>query len=90
MQHSHRLPAILGALAVLAVPATTVLPAQAAAVHADEIDTVFARARPTDREARWRLIPWRATLTRALAEAEHVRKPVFVVLADGWFPSGTC
>jgi hypothetical protein len=41
-------------------------------------------------EARWTLIPWRHSLTEALAEAKATGKPVYLFVNDGDVASGRC
>ena len=39
---------------------------------------MFAKALPAEAEARWTSIPWRRSLTRALAEAKATGKPIYL------------
>lgn len=84
--------ALCAAIAAAAIPSHQGRSQEARAVTApaDRIADVLARAHPTPREQAWRRIPWRESLTAALAEARRDRKPVFAFLSDGWFPTGSC
>ena len=65
--------------------------AVAAAAQQDiDLDTAFAAAQPPLQEARWTLVPWRHSLTDALAEAKRDHKPVYVFVNDGDVESGRC
>lgn len=57
---------------------------------AAELDAAFARAMPPPDEARWTLIPWRRSLTDALAEAKVTGKPVYLFVNDGNVDDGRC
>ena len=68
-----------------------------AAVAAQDVDppqfdvaAAFADAVPPVAEARWTLVPWRFSLTDALAEAKRTDKPVFLFVNDGVVDSGQC
>ncbi len=54
------------------------------------VDKEFAAIRATRRESQWRLIPWRASLKAALAEAQKANKPVYMFCADGIWETGNC
>lgn len=54
------------------------------------VDQKFETIRATRRESQWQLIPWRASLTEALAEAKKTNKPVYMFCADGVFKTGNC
>lgn len=69
-------------LAVLLVPA--------ASAQESDLDSAFAAARPPVEEARWTAIPWRTSLTEALAEAWRTDKPVYLYVNDGDVASGRC
>lgn len=56
----------------------------------DVIDAGFAAAVPPLAESRWTLIPWRRSLTDALAESHLTGKPVFLYVNDGEVASGRC
>lgn len=68
---------------------TTVATAQAPAPPFD-LDTAFAAAMPPREESRWTLIPWRHSLTDALAESKQTSKPVYLFINDGNVESGRC
>lgn len=55
-----------------------------------DLEAAFADARPPLAEARWTLVPWRTSLSDALAEAERRDKPVFLYVNDGEIWSGKC
>lgn len=55
-----------------------------------DLDAAFAAAQPPVEEARWTLIPWRHSLTDALAEAKATKRPVFLFINDGDVDSGRC
>lgn len=78
------------ALAMAATGQRGAASVETVASSAAEIDAILERARPTVREDGWRRIPWRTSLTAALAEAVRDRKPVYAFLSDGWFPTGNC
>lgn len=71
-------------LACLAVFAAT------AAAQADTFDGAFRRSLPDQVESRWTLVPWRASLRAALAEATEAGRPVFLFVNDGEVASGRC
>jgi len=54
------------------------------------VDKKFETVRATRRESQWQLIPWRASLTAALAEAKKTNKPVYMFAADGDMQTGNC
>jgi hypothetical protein len=54
------------------------------------VDRRFEAVRATRRESQWRLIPWRPSLTAALAEAKKTNKPVYMFCADGIWQTGNC
>ena len=60
------------------------------AQSAAEVDAAFAAAQPPLTEARWTLVPWRHSLTEALAEARATDKPVYLFVNDGDVESGRC
>jgi hypothetical protein len=60
------------------------------AAAADDLDALFAAALPPRAESRWTLIPWRDSLTDALAEARTARKPLYLHVNDGDVGSGRC
>lgn len=55
-----------------------------------DLDIAFAAALPPLEESRWTLIPWRHSLTDALAEAKTAKRPVFLFINDGDVDSGRC
>ena len=55
-----------------------------------DLDAAFAAAMPPVEEARWTLIPWRHSLTDALAEAKRTKRPVYLFVNDGDVDSGRC
>jgi hypothetical protein len=55
-----------------------------------DLDTAFVAAIPPVDETRWTLIPWRHSLTEALAEAKTAHKPVYLFVNDGDVGSGRC
>lgn len=61
-----------------------------AAPPAFDLDAAFAAAQPPRAEATWTLIPWRHSLTDALAEAKKDQKPVYLFVNDGDVESGRC
>lgn len=72
---------------------TSTLPlllAPAVAAQDFDLEAAFAAARPPLEEARWTTIPWRASLTDALAEAREAGKPVYLYVNDGEIASGRC
>lgn len=82
-------------VAVLAIAAA--LPAQSPAVGlpphppaAFDLDAAFAAALPPLAEALWTQIPWRHSLTDALAEAARTQRPVYLFANDGDVASGRC
>ncbi|MCA8966688.1 MAG: hypothetical protein H6838_08355 [Planctomycetes bacterium] len=66
------------------------LAAQAEPAPPFDLDAAFAAARPPLAEARWTLVPWRHSLTDALAEAKANNKPVYLFVNDGDVESGRC
>ena len=91
--HSFTLStAIVGCAGLLSaqdVPVAPISPA-AAAVAPFDLQTAFAAAQPPLPEARWTLVPWRHSLTEALAEAKTTNKPVYLFVNDGDVESGRC
>lgn len=65
------------------------LPAQQPAAAFD-LDAAFEAAVPPPAESLWTRIPWRLSLTDALAEAKRVHQPVFLYANDGDVGSGRC
>lgn len=63
------------------------VPAQGPAA---DVDALFAKALPAEAEARWTSIPWRRSLTRALAEAKATGKPIYLFVNDGNVDTGQC
>jgi len=63
--------------------------AQAAPAEFD-VEAAFAAALPPRAEANWTLVPWRHSLTDALAEATKEKKPVYLFVNDGDVESGRC
>jgi len=55
-----------------------------------DLDAAFAAAMPPVDEARWTLIPWRHSLTDALAEAKAQKRPIYLFVNDGDVDSGRC
>ena len=55
-----------------------------------DLDVAFAAAQPPRAEASWTLVPWRHSLTDALAEAKKEGKPVYLFVIDGDVESGRC
>jgi hypothetical protein len=55
-----------------------------------DLEAAFAAAMPPREEARWTLIPWRHSLTEALAEAKATGKAVYLFVNDGDTASGRC
>lgn len=64
--------------------------AQAPVTDVPDLDIAFAAAQPPLTEARWTLVPWRHSLTDALAEAKAAGKPVYLFVNDGDVESGRC
>lgn len=64
------------------------LPAQQPAAF--DLDAEFTAAQPPRDEARWTLIPWRHSLTDALAEAKQTKRPIYLYCNDGDVDSGRC
>lgn len=81
---------------IVRVPATIVLLAllltaqEPAAAPADQLEAAFARALPPEAESLSTLIPWRRSLTQALAEAKASGKPVYLFVNDGAVDCGRC
>lgn len=63
---------------------------QRTAPDAADLDAAFGRALPRPVEARWTLVPWRRSLTAALAEAKATGKAVYLLVNDGEVDSGRC
>ncbi|MCA8951931.1 MAG: hypothetical protein KDE27_20650 [Planctomycetes bacterium] len=63
-----------------------------AAVRAQtpDLDAEFAAAQPPTAESLWTLVPWRHSLTEALAEAKRDHKPIYLFVNDGDVESGRC
>lgn len=57
---------------------------------AHDLDAAFAAARPPRVESLWTLIPWRHSLTDALAEAKRTQRPIYLYVNDGDVDSGRC
>ena len=55
-----------------------------------DLETAFAAAMPPPEESRWTLIPWRHSLTDALAESKQQNRPVYLYVNDGDVESGRC
>jgi len=55
-----------------------------------DLEAAFAAALPPVSEARWTLIPWRHSLTDALAEAKRIQRPIYLFVNDGDVDSGRC
>jgi len=55
-----------------------------------DLETAFAAAMPPREESRWTLIPWRHSLTDALAESKRTGKPIYLFVNDGDVESGRC
>ena len=72
------------------LPLAALAARQPAAQAVDELGAAFAAAQPPPAEARWTLVPWRHSLTEALAEAKRVHKPVYLFVTDGDVESGRC
>lgn len=79
MRHALPMPVILSAVALAQQPAP-----------AFDLDATFAAAMPPAAEARWTLVPWRHSLTEALAEAKQTKRPVYLYVNDGDVESGRC
>lgn len=78
-------------LPLVSLASTAALAAQQPApVAGDELSAAFAAAMPPPAEARWTLVPWRHSLTLALAEARALQRPVYVFVNDGDVESGRC
>ena len=56
----------------------------------DDLDRALAAVKETPAEARWRLVPWETSLTKAFAAAREVKKPVFFFGYDGTLANGNC
>jgi hypothetical protein len=89
-----KLPALVALLLVAMLRAQDEpAPAQTPRVTQAEpfdFDAAFAAAMPPVDETRWTLIPWRHSLTEALAEAKATKKPVYLFVNDGDVASGRC
>jgi hypothetical protein len=55
-----------------------------------DVDAAFTAAQPPPAEALWTLIPWRHSLTDALAEAKARKRPVYLFVNDGDVESARC
>jgi hypothetical protein len=94
----HSLPSLLLTSFALCAqdpttPPTTPAPTPQAAPPtpaAFDLDAAFAAALPPLAESRWTLIPWRHSLTDALAEAKATTRPVYLFVNDGDVDSGVC
>ena len=75
---------------VLSTAAVRAQDAAPAAPTPFDLDAAFAAAMPPVDEARWTLIPWRHSLTEALAEAKRTKRPVYLFVNDGDVDSGRC
>lgn len=76
-----------------AVAALSSLPAQQRLTPpppAVDVDATFAAALPPPAESRWTLIPWRHSLTDAIAEAKALQRPVYLYVNDGDVGSARC
>jgi hypothetical protein len=62
----------------------------AALVAQMDLEALFAAALPPAAESLWTLIPWRHSLTDALAEAKERKLPIYVFVNDGDVGSGRC
>lgn len=78
----HRFLAAVGAVLLAAAS-----PAQQPAF---DLDAAFQAAVPPTAESLWTRIPWRPSLTDALAEARRLQRPVFLYANDGDVGSGRC
>ncbi|MEZ5988828.1 MAG: hypothetical protein R3F30_06840 [Planctomycetota bacterium] len=72
------------------LPALLALLPLAQAPAGDPIAAALDHVRATPREQLWRAIPWRRSLTLALAEARRIGKPVFLFTYDGTLDDGNC
>jgi hypothetical protein len=78
-------------LVLLSVSLPSNAPSQAPADPAPfDLDAAFAAAQPPPAEALWTLIPWRRSLTDALAEAKRTKRPVYLFVNDGDVESARC
>ncbi len=77
-------------LSMALVGCAGLLTAQDVPVAPFDLQTAFAAAQPPLTEARWTLVPWRHSLTEALAEAKATNKPVYLFVNDGDVESGRC
>jgi hypothetical protein len=86
----HALPSLL--LSALSLTAQTPIgsPTPTSRSEALDIDGAFAAALPPPAESRWTLIPWRHSLTDALAEAKASKRPIYLFVNDGEVDSGLC
>lgn len=55
-----------------------------------DLDAAFAEAHPPRVESLWTLIPWRHSLTEALAEGKRTQRPIYLYVNDGDVDSGRC
>jgi len=72
------------------LPMLLLLSLCAPAADPDAIEKSLAAVRPPATEERWRLVPWRSSLSAALEEARKVDRPVFFFGYDGILGSGNC
>lgn len=72
----------LALVLLLTLPAVTAEP--------DLIEEGLAAVRPRAIEERWRLVPWRTSLSAAFEEAKERKLPVFFFGYDGILGSGNC
>jgi hypothetical protein len=63
---------------------------EAGAQEPFDLERAFAAAVAPDEEARWTLVPWRSSLTEALAESRGSDTPVYLYVNDGEVESGRC
>lgn len=74
----------------LGLPTTELRPQQPATEAWRALDADFAATRTPAAEARWTLVPWRKSLTAALAESRRSGKPVYLFVNDGEVETGFC
>lgn len=87
----HSLPSLLlTSLALCAQTPTPTAPPTPPAPAPFDLDAAFAAALPPVAESRWTLIPWRHSLTDALAEAKATERPIYLFVNDGDVDSGLC
>ena len=76
--------------AALSVPTLSVPTLSAQDPVPAEFEAAFAAAIPDAADALWTLVPWRTSLTDALAESKRTGNPVFLYVNDGDVASGRC